>query len=96
MAAKAHLAPFLPGHPLAQRDTVAGREAPSDAEHGNIISAAPFGSPSTVTTSLSAALAPSTRQAQTSVPSSSTEHEPHSPCSHAFFAPGRPSRSRRT
>ena len=27
-------------------------------------------------------------------PSSSTEHEPHSPCSHAFFEPGRPSRSR--
>ncbi|MBI5161348.1 MAG: aminomethyl-transferring glycine dehydrogenase [Micrococcales bacterium] len=46
VAAKAHLAPFLPGHPLAQRDTVAGREAPSDPEHGNIVSAAPFGSPS--------------------------------------------------
>ena len=27
-------------------------------------------------------------QAQTSVPSSSTEQEPHSPCSHAFFEPG--------
>ena len=35
VAAKAHLAPFLPGHPLAQR----GRT-------GNIVSAAPYGSPS--------------------------------------------------
>ncbi len=35
VAAKAHLAPFLPGHPLAQR----GRTA-------NIVSAAPYGSPS--------------------------------------------------
>ena len=25
----------------------------------------------------------------------SAEHEPHSPCSHAFFEPGSPSRSRR-
>ena len=46
VAAKAHLAPYLPGHPLAQRDTVVGRRAPSDAEHGNIVAAAPFGSPS--------------------------------------------------
>ena len=50
--------------------------------------------PSTVTTSWPSACAASTRHAQTSVPSSSTEHEPHSPCSHAFFEPGRPSRSR--
>ncbi|MEP6478123.1 MAG: aminomethyl-transferring glycine dehydrogenase [Rhodoglobus sp.] len=38
VAAKAHLAPFLPGHPLAQR---AWSGAPE-----NIISAAPYGSPS--------------------------------------------------
>ena len=51
-------------------------------------------SPSTVTTSCPSACAASTRHAHTSVPSSSTEHEPHSPCSHAFFEPGSPSRSR--
>jgi glycine dehydrogenase len=58
VAAKAHLAPFLPGHPLEQRDTVAGR-APvagrvardggagvSRPWHANIVSAAPYGSPS--------------------------------------------------
>ena len=45
-------------------------------------------SPSTVTISCPSAWAASTRQAQTSVPSSRTEHEPHSPCSHAFFEPG--------
>ena len=50
--------------------------------------------PSTVTTAWPSACAASTRQAQTSVPSSRTEHEPHSPCSHAFFEPGSPSRSR--
>ena len=46
--------------------------------------------PSTVTTSWPSACAASTRHAQTSVPSSRTEHEPHSPCSQAFFEPGRP------
>ncbi len=38
VAAKAHLAPFLPGHPMAQR-SFGGAEA-------NVISAAPYGSPS--------------------------------------------------
>jgi glycine dehydrogenase len=38
VAAKAHLAPFLPGHPLAQRE-FSGSPA-------NIVSAAPYGSPS--------------------------------------------------
>jgi glycine dehydrogenase len=38
VAAKAHLAPYLPGHPLAQRE-FSGNPA-------NIISAAPYGSPS--------------------------------------------------
>ena len=38
VAAKAHLAPFLPGHPLAQRE-FSGNPA-------NIVSAAPYGSPS--------------------------------------------------
>jgi len=38
VAAKAHLAPFLPGHPLAQRQ--------SSGNSTNVISAAPFGSPS--------------------------------------------------
>ena len=47
-----------------------------------------------MTTSWPSACAASTRQAQTSVPSSSTEQEPHSPCSQAFFEPGRPRRSR--
>src|SRR6185436_899068 len=32
---------------------------------------------------------------QTSAPSKSTEHEPHSPCSQAFFEPGSSSVSRR-
>ena len=45
--------------------------------------------PSTVTTSCPSACAARTRHEQTSVPSSSTEHDPHSPCSHAFFEPGR-------
>ncbi|MDO7881298.1 aminomethyl-transferring glycine dehydrogenase [Antiquaquibacter soli] len=43
VAAKAHLAPFLPSHPLAQRDFVPEAERPA---HRNIVSAAPFGSPS--------------------------------------------------
>ncbi len=38
VAAKAHLAPFLPGHPLAQREFSGNPE--------NIVSAAPYGSPS--------------------------------------------------
>jgi glycine dehydrogenase len=38
VAAKEHLAPFLPGHPLAQRQFSGSPE--------NVISAAPFGSPS--------------------------------------------------
>jgi len=38
VAAKAHLAPFLPGHPLAQREFSGAPE--------NIVSAAPYGSPS--------------------------------------------------
>jgi glycine dehydrogenase len=92
VAAKAHLAPFLPGHPLAQRDTIdrnpggrvardegnpggrvardednlggrvardegnlggrvardegAGVSRPTPPDHFNIVSAAPFGSPS--------------------------------------------------
>jgi glycine dehydrogenase len=46
VAAKAHLAPFLPGHPMAQRDTIAHRDDASDTGHANIVSAAPFGSPS--------------------------------------------------
>ncbi len=44
--------------------------------------------PSTVTTSCPSACAASTRHEQTSSPSRSTEHEPHSPCSQAFFEPG--------
>ena len=50
----------------------------------------PSASPSTVTTSCPSACAASTRHAQTSVPSRSTEQEPHSPCSQAFFEPGKP------
>ena len=46
VAAKAHLAPYLPGHPMAQRDTIAHRDAASNGDHFNIVSAAPFGSPS--------------------------------------------------
>jgi glycine dehydrogenase len=55
VAAKAHLAPFLPGHPMAQRDTIAGQVASSASVsrplgpqpwHRNIVSAAPYGSPS--------------------------------------------------
>jgi glycine dehydrogenase len=46
VAAKAHLAPYLPGHPMAQRDTIAHRDQASSTEHFNIVSAAPFGSPS--------------------------------------------------
>ncbi|GAA3594410.1 aminomethyl-transferring glycine dehydrogenase [Klugiella xanthotipulae] len=50
VAAKAHLAPFLPGHPLAQRNAHPARTADGGAgmiEHGGTpVSAAPFGSPS--------------------------------------------------
>jgi glycine dehydrogenase len=45
VAAKSHLAPFLPGHPLAQKDTI-DRGGATLPAHANIISAAPFGSPS--------------------------------------------------
>jgi glycine dehydrogenase len=41
VAAKAHLAPFLPGHPLAQSDTHAGYR-----HEAGPVSAAPYGSPS--------------------------------------------------
>jgi glycine dehydrogenase len=44
VAAKFHLAPFLPGHPLAQREFVPSAE--STPWHRNIVSAAPYGSPS--------------------------------------------------
>ena len=51
VAAKSHLAPFLPGHPLAQRDTInrgnwASPEPVEGPQHFNIVSAAPYGSPS--------------------------------------------------
>jgi glycine dehydrogenase len=46
VAAKAHLAPFLPGHPMAQRDTIAHRDGADLPAHANIVSAAPYGSPS--------------------------------------------------
>jgi glycine dehydrogenase len=46
VAAKAHLAPWLPGHPLQQRDVVAGRSADDLPAHANVVSAAPYGSPS--------------------------------------------------
>ncbi len=42
VAAKAHLAPYLPGHPMAQRPS-RSVEGPA---HRNIVSAAPYGSPS--------------------------------------------------
>ncbi len=41
VAARAHLAPFLPGHPMAQGGTAAGGPG-----RGGPVSAAPFGSPS--------------------------------------------------
>jgi glycine dehydrogenase len=43
VAAKKHLAAFLPGHPFAQRDFTPAAGKPA---HRNIVSAAPFGSPS--------------------------------------------------
>ena len=45
VAAKAHLAPFLPGHPLAQRDTIDRGGVTDLPSHRNIVSAAPYGSP---------------------------------------------------
>jgi glycine dehydrogenase len=46
VAAKAHLAPFLPGHPMGQRDTIGHRGDAEPPWHRNIVSAAPYGSPS--------------------------------------------------
>ncbi|PYY38177.1 aminomethyl-transferring glycine dehydrogenase [Curtobacterium sp. MCPF17_046] len=51
VAAKAHLAPFLPGHPMAQEaDRRTGAEASTEdgrlAHAGGPVSAAPYGSPS--------------------------------------------------
>jgi len=49
VAAKAHLAPFLPGHPLAQRSDhyLAGADGSRRVEHaGGPVSAAAYGSPS--------------------------------------------------
>ncbi|MBB5641916.1 glycine dehydrogenase [Cryobacterium roopkundense] len=50
VAAKAHLAPFLPGHPLAQSDEhylLAADGTPGTVRHeGGPVSAAPYGSPS--------------------------------------------------
>jgi glycine dehydrogenase len=49
VAAKAHLAPFLPSHPMAQRDlrrSSAAEGGASRQRHQNIVSAAPYGSPS--------------------------------------------------
>lgn len=49
VGAKAHLAPFLPGHPLAQDTShrLAGGESEGRIEHaGAPVSAAPYGSPS--------------------------------------------------
>ncbi len=48
VAAKAHLAPFLPGHPLAQRaDHYLGGDGDTRAVHaGGPVSSAPYGSPS--------------------------------------------------
>jgi glycine dehydrogenase len=53
VAAKAHLAPFLPGHPMAQRPNRIPEGMPVDLDggisehsHRNIVSAAPYGSPS--------------------------------------------------
>ena len=51
VAAKAHLAPFLPGHPLAQGDehyllSAPGEPATTVVHGGGPVSAAPYGSPS--------------------------------------------------
>ena len=52
--------------------------------------------PSMVVMAWPTALAAITRQPHTSAPSTSTLHEPHSPCSHAPFEPINPRRSRKT
>ncbi len=44
VAAKAHLAPYLPGHPMAQREFWPA--STSRPTHANAVSAAPYGSPS--------------------------------------------------
>ncbi|CAN5182547.1 aminomethyl-transferring glycine dehydrogenase [soil metagenome] len=46
VAAKAHLAPYLPAHPLQQRDTIGHRDTSALPAHFNTVSAAPYGSPS--------------------------------------------------
>ena len=51
VGAKAHLAPFLPGHPLSQSDvhscTIEGSQTSTQAVHGgHPVASAPFGSPS--------------------------------------------------
>ncbi|MBO9578620.1 MAG: aminomethyl-transferring glycine dehydrogenase [Microbacteriaceae bacterium] len=46
VAAKAHLAPFLPGHPMAQSAEHATADGGSIAHGGAPVSAAPYGSPS--------------------------------------------------
>jgi glycine dehydrogenase len=48
VAAKAHLTPYLPGHPMAQRDFFHAWNEPKDSRpaHRHIVSAAPYGSPS--------------------------------------------------
>ena len=46
VAAKAHLAPFLPGHPLAQRDLIGNGDRAEPRSSRPVISAAPYGSPS--------------------------------------------------
>ncbi|MEP6481659.1 MAG: aminomethyl-transferring glycine dehydrogenase [Rhodoglobus sp.] len=45
VAAKAHLAPYLPGHPMQQRELI-DRGGVALPAHANIVSAAPYGSPS--------------------------------------------------
>ncbi|SMH34340.1 glycine dehydrogenase (decarboxylating) alpha subunit /glycine dehydrogenase (decarboxylating) beta subunit [Rathayibacter oskolensis] len=46
VAAKAHLAPFLPGHPLAQRlEHAVGQDGATVVHGGAPVSAAPYGSP---------------------------------------------------
>jgi glycine dehydrogenase len=48
VAAKAHLAPYLPGHPLAQRPNRLPKPGtfPEGPAHKHVVSAAPYGSPS--------------------------------------------------
>src|SRR5699024_7787409 len=56
----------------------------------------PSASPSTVRTSRPSTWPAATMQEHAGTPSRYTVHEPHSPCSQAFFEPASPSRSRRT